>query len=171
MAPLVHAGFMRPRRDHGRAPYARLVRPKARTMQPRTLSETSYARPVGASPTGYRLYRLPRSTFNTTFEHCVWLVCGGDPTRTPPSSTAPLWPLRHRIEILARLDRPPDRLAGRSVNSLTSTKDDVRVGCCPTGDRSVRVFKWSTHLNYGLPFNCVFSCFQCTTHALCNRFH
>jgi len=124
-------------------------------MQPRTLSETSYARPVGASPitrlqvTAYTGYRVRRSS----------TVCGGDPTRTPPSSTAPLWPLRHRIEILARLDRPPDRLAGRSVNSLTSDLDDVRV------------FKWSTHLNYGLPFNCVFSCFQCTTHALCNRFH
>ena len=68
----------------------------------------------------YRLPPIPVTAFDVR-QHCVWLVCGGDPTRTPPSSTAPLWPLRHRIEILARLDRPPDRLAGRSVNSLTST--------------------------------------------------
>ena len=62
---------------------ARLVRPKARTMQPRTLSETSYPRPVGASP----ITRLQGYRVRALSVICVWLVCGGDPTRTPPSST------------------------------------------------------------------------------------
>jgi hypothetical protein len=34
----------------------------------------------------YRLPPIPVTAFDVR-QHCVWLVCGGDPTRTPPSST------------------------------------------------------------------------------------